>query len=36
MAASKEAITKPTDINGVILESWAQGFMVGALVIMAG
>ncbi len=28
-------VTKPTNTNGLILEAWAQGFMVGALVIMA-
>jgi hypothetical protein len=33
---SNQEISKPNDIDGVILESWAQGFMVGALVIMAG
>lgn len=28
-------ITKPTNTNGLILESWAQGFMVGSLIIMS-
>jgi hypothetical protein len=28
-------VRKPTDPNGLILESWAQGFMVGSLVIMS-
>lgn len=28
-------VEKPTDGAGLILEAWAQGFMVGALVIMA-
>jgi hypothetical protein len=27
-------VTKPTDPDGLILEAWAQGFMVGALMIM--
>ena len=26
---------KPTNVNGLILEAWAQGFMVGSLVIMS-
>ncbi|KAF2415507.1 hypothetical protein EJ08DRAFT_571283, partial [Tothia fuscella] len=29
-------ITKPSEPDGLILEAWAQGFMVGALIIMAG
>ena len=28
-------VTKPTDTGGLILEAWAQGFMIGSLVIMA-
>jgi hypothetical protein len=32
--ARRDAVTKPTDANGLILEAWAQGFMVGAIVIM--
>ncbi|KAI5365426.1 hypothetical protein Slin14017_G053160 [Septoria linicola] len=28
-------VEKPTDPLGLILESWAQGFMVGSLIIMA-
>lgn len=28
-------VTKPTNTNGLILEAWAQGFMVGALIIMS-
>ena len=28
-------VQKPTDPAGVTLESWAQGFMVGSLIIMA-
>ena len=27
-------VTKPTDPDGLILEAWAQGFMVGAIIIM--
>lgn len=27
-------VTKPTDPDGLILEAWAQGYMVGSLVIM--
>ena len=29
-----EEVTKPTDPNGLVLEAWAQGFMVGALLVM--
>jgi hypothetical protein len=29
-------IDKPTDPTGVTLESWAQGFLVGSLMVMAG
>jgi len=28
-------VQKPDDPSGLILESWAQGFMVGALIMMA-
>lgn len=28
-------VTKPTDPNGLILEAWGQGLMVGSLVIMS-
>lgn len=28
-------VEKPSDTNGAILEAWAQGFMVGSLVVMA-
>ena len=31
----KRLVTKPTDPHGLILEAWAQGFMVGALIIMS-
>jgi len=27
-------VTKPTDPNTLIIESWAQGFMVGSILIM--
>ena len=30
----KRLVTKPSDPNGLILEAWGQGFMVGALIIM--
>lgn len=26
---------KPTDPHGLVLEAWAQGYMVGSLIIMA-
>ena len=29
-----EAPGKPVDADAIILESWAQGYMVGSLVIM--
>lgn len=25
---------KPTDPNGLVLEAWAEGYMVGSLIIM--
>jgi uncharacterized YccA/Bax inhibitor family protein len=28
-------VNKPTDPNGLVLEAWAEGFMVGALIIMS-
>ena len=28
-------VQKPTDPDGLVLEAWAQGFMVGSLIIMA-
>jgi hypothetical protein len=28
-------VGRPTDPDGLVLESWAQGFMVGSLVLMA-
>lgn len=36
MTSQHESILKPTDAHGLILEAWAQGFTVGALIIMAG
>jgi hypothetical protein len=30
----RDAVTKPTDPQGLVLEAWSQGFMVGAIVIM--
>lgn len=30
-----QQIGRPTDAGGLVLEAWAQGFMVGALVIMS-
>ena len=29
-----QAPTKPSDPDSLILESWAQGYMVGSLIIM--
>lgn len=31
----RDKIEKPTDPHGLVLEAWAQGFMVGALIIMS-
>jgi hypothetical protein len=31
---SRREVLKSTDPDGLILEAWAQGFMVGAIVIM--
>ncbi|KAF2268925.1 hypothetical protein CC78DRAFT_540371 [Lojkania enalia] len=31
----RKVVDKPTDPNGLILEAWAQGYMVGSLIIMA-
>lgn len=28
-------VGRPTDPDGLVLEAWAQGFMVGSLVLMA-
>lgn len=31
----REDVEKPTDPDGLILEAWGQGLMVGSLLIMA-
>jgi hypothetical protein len=31
---ANETVTKPKNINGLILESWAEGYMVGSLIIL--
>jgi hypothetical protein len=31
----REEVTKPTDPAGLVLEAWAEGFMVGSLIIMS-
>jgi hypothetical protein len=31
----REVLQKPSDPNGLILEAWAQGYMVGSLIIMS-
>jgi len=28
-------VTKPSDPDGLVLEAWAEGFMVGSLIIMS-
>lgn len=30
-----QQVVKPTDPDALILEAWSQGFMVGALIVMA-
>ncbi len=30
----RRKVDKPTDPNGLILEAWAQGYMVGSLIIL--
>jgi hypothetical protein len=35
MGPLNQDIRKPEGSNGLILEAWSQGFMVGALLIMA-
>jgi hypothetical protein len=32
--SKRDAVTKPTDPQGLVLEAWSQGFMVGGIVIM--
>jgi uncharacterized YccA/Bax inhibitor family protein len=36
MAPVKALVSKPTQPEGLILEAWSQGFMIGAFIIMAG
>lgn len=31
----REEVTKPTDEAGLVLEAWAEGYMVGSLIIMS-
>ena len=31
----RTVVPKPTDPNELILEAWAQGYMVGSLIIMS-
>lgn len=31
----RDVLEKPTDPDALILEAWAQGYMVGSLIIMA-
>jgi len=31
----KSEITKPTDPNALVLEAWAEGYMIGSLIIMS-
>lgn len=33
--AERSAPTKPTSSDGLVLEAWAQGYLVGSLIIMA-
>lgn len=28
-------VTKPTNVDGIIVEAWAEGYMVGSLIIMS-
>lgn len=30
-----QPVTKPTDPHGLVLEAWAEGFMLGSLIIMS-
>lgn len=32
---ANETVTKPTNPDGLILEAWAQGYMVGSLIILS-
>lgn len=31
---ANETVTKPTNVDGLILEAWAEGYMVGSLIIL--
>ncbi|KIX04417.1 uncharacterized protein Z518_05285 [Rhinocladiella mackenziei CBS 650.93] len=31
----RDEVTKPTDPNGLVLEAWAEGYMIGSLIIMS-
>jgi len=33
--SSSERVTRPTDPDGLVIEAWGQGLMVGSLVVMA-
>ncbi|KAL2822047.1 hypothetical protein BJX63DRAFT_442251 [Aspergillus granulosus] len=35
MTASDDRITRPTDPDGLVLEAWGQGLMVGSLLVMS-
>ena len=35
LARRREEVTKPTESAGLVLEAWAEGFMIGALIIMS-
>jgi hypothetical protein len=30
-----QEVTKPTDPHGLVLEAWAEGYMIGSLIIMS-
>lgn len=32
---ANETVTKPTNVDGLILEAWAEGYMVGSLIILS-
>jgi hypothetical protein len=34
MESAKDQIERPTDPDGLVLEAWGQGLMVGSLVVM--
>ena len=35
VAHAKRLVTKPTSPDGLVLEAWAQGYMVGSLIILS-